>query len=204
VRTDVRPVRALLVDGTVVRLRELHEADAPLVAAFYRQLPVYDRFLRFFSAGALPAEEDLTFPRGPGDVSLGAFRGKTLVGVAQCVATGDPSTAEVALAVAQAEQAHGVGTLLLEHVVSRARRAGVRRFVADVLAENGRVRQVLADIGLPLLRRVDDGQVHVGCRATGRSTSCLSPPTWQCCACLRRRCPGWPSSAGAAGCGRCL
>jgi GNAT superfamily N-acetyltransferase len=160
--SDGRPVRALLVDGTVVRVRDLHEADAPLVTAFYGQLPVYDRFLRFFSAGALPAAEDVLRSRGPADVSLGAFRGETLIGVAESLGTtADPTTAEVALAVAHAEQAHGVGTLLLEHVASRARRRGVRRFVADVLAENARVRQVLADIGLPVRRWSEDGQVHV-------------------------------------------
>ena len=157
-----RPVRALLLDGTVVRLRELDETDAPLVSALYRQLPVYDRFLRFFSAGVLPAMEDVIARRGPGDVSLGAFRGETLIGVAQCLATGDdPPTAEVALAVAHAEQANGVGTLLLDHLASRARRNGMRRFVAEVLAENDRVRQVLADVGLPVRRWVEDGQVQV-------------------------------------------
>ena len=156
-----RPVRALLADGTVVRLRELQDADAQTVSAFYRELPVYDRFLRFFSAGAVPAPEDLIASRRPADISLGAFRGETLIGVAQCACTGDPSTAEVALAVAYPEQTHGVGTLLLEHLASRARRAGVRRFAADVLTENGRVRQLLADVGLPLLRRADIGEEHV-------------------------------------------
>ena len=157
-----RAVRALLLDGTVVRLRELDETDAPLVAGLYRQLPVYDRFLRFFSAGVLPPVEAVIGRRGPADVSLGAFRGETLIGVAQCLATADdPSTAEVALAVAHAEQAHGVGTLLLEHVASRARRTGVRRFVADVLMENDRVRQVLAETGLPVRRWVEGDQVHV-------------------------------------------
>ena len=119
------------------------------MAAFYRQLPVRDRYLRFFSAGVLPATEDLLRSRGPTDVSLGAFRGETLIGVAQCFGTrSEPSTAEVALAVAHGEQAQGVGTLLLEHLASRARRSGVRRFVADVLPENERVRQVLTDVGL--------------------------------------------------------
>jgi acyl-CoA synthetase (NDP forming) len=161
-RTDGRPVRALLVDGTVIRLRDLQEADASLMAGFYRQLPVYDRFLRFFSAGVLPAAEDLLKSRGPADVSLGAFRGETLIGVGQCLTTGDdPSTAEVALAVAHGHKAHGVGTLLLEHLASRGRRRGVRRFVADVLGENERVRQVLADIGLPVRQWAEDGRVHV-------------------------------------------
>ena len=155
-------VRALLLDGAVVRLTELHEADAPLVAAFYRDLPAYDRFLRFFSAGVVPREAHVLGSPGPADVALGAFRGDALIGVAQSLAlANDPSTAEVALAVAHAEQAHGVGTLLLEHLASLARRRGVRRFVADVLQENARVRQVLADIGLPVRRWSEGGQAHV-------------------------------------------
>jgi GNAT superfamily N-acetyltransferase len=115
-------VRVLLLDGTVVRLTELHEADAPRVAAFYRDLPAYDRFLRFFSAGVVPREAHVLGSLGPADVALGAFRGDTLLGVAQSLALGDdPLAAEVALAVAHAEQAHGVGTLLLEHLASLAR-----------------------------------------------------------------------------------
>jgi acyl-CoA synthetase (NDP forming)/GNAT superfamily N-acetyltransferase len=160
VGVDPRPVRALLLDGAIVRVRELGEADAPLVVAFYQQLPVYDRFLRFFSAGSLPGPDDLALRR-PGDMSLGAFRGETLIGVAQCVGTQDPSAAEVALAVAHEEQTRGVGTLLLEHAASRVRRRGVRRFVADVLGENARIQEVLTDVGLPVRRHPQDGQLHV-------------------------------------------
>ena len=159
---DPRPVRALLVDGTIIRVRALDDADARLVAAFYRELPVRDRYLRFFSAGALPPAEDLVASRGPTDLSLGAFRDEELIGVAQCYGTRtDPLTAEVALAVAHGEQTLGVGTLLLEHLASRARRRGVRRFVADVLPENDRVRQVLTDVGLPVWLSGDGGEVSV-------------------------------------------
>jgi GNAT superfamily N-acetyltransferase len=90
----------------------------------------------------VPREAHVLGSLGPADVALGAFRGDTLLGVAQSLALGDdPLAAEVALAVAHAEQAHGVGTLLLEHLASLARRRGVRRFVADVLQENARVRR---------------------------------------------------------------
>jgi acyl-CoA synthetase (NDP forming) len=110
----------------------------------------------------VPAAAHALGSPGPADVALGAFRGEALIGVAQSlVLRDDPASAEVALAVAHPEQAHGVGTLLLEHVASRARRRGVRRFVADVLPENARVRQVLADIGLPVRRWSDDGEAHV-------------------------------------------
>ena len=188
-------VRALLLDGAVVRLTELHQADAPLVAAFYRDLPAYDRFLRFFSAGVVPREAHALGSPGPADVALGAFRGDALIGVAQSIALGDdPSTAEVALAVAHAEQAHGVGTLLLEHLALLARRRGVCRFVADVLQENARVRQVLADIGLPVRQWSEDGQAHVEFdldrprrRLLKRSPPGRSGRTWQAWAVLAPR-----------------
>lgn len=166
-QVDRGPVRALLADGTVVRLRELDGRDAPLVADFYRELPAYDRYLRFFSAGAIPSGEALVRRRRPEDVSLGAFRGDRLVGVAQCVLLDSSGSrdggpvAEVALAVAHPAQTHGTGTLLLEHLASRARRRGVRRFVADVLAENSRMREVIAGLGLPARLRPEGGQTRV-------------------------------------------
>jgi acyl-CoA synthetase (NDP forming)/GNAT superfamily N-acetyltransferase len=160
--TDRRPVRALDAEGTVVRLRELDDRDAPLVAALHRDLPPYDRYLRFFSAGAVPTQDVVLRGNCPGDISLGAFRDAHAVGVARCVVTvPDGTTAEVALAIAHREQARGIGMLLVEHVASRARRRGVRRLVADVLAENSRMRQVIADFGLPARwSRGDDG-LHV-------------------------------------------
>ena len=202
---DPRPVRALLVDGTIIRVRALDEADAKLVAAFYRELPVRDRYLRFFSAGALPAAEDLIASRGPTDVSLGAFRGEELIGVAQCYGTrSDPVTAEVALAVAHGEQTLGVGTLLLEHLASRARRNGVHRFVADVLPENDRVRQVLTDVGLPVWRSGDGGEVPSSSTsllpAGTRSRSRRARNGRTSAACLRSsrrgRCWSWVRAAG--------
>jgi hypothetical protein len=55
-------------------------------------------------------------------VSLGAFRGDVLVGVAHSVVIeADRATAEIAMAVAHPEQAQGVGTLLLEHLAPSPR-----------------------------------------------------------------------------------
>jgi acyl-CoA synthetase (NDP forming)/GNAT superfamily N-acetyltransferase len=155
-------VRVLLADGSVVRMRELDGADAAALTELYGALPSYDRFLRFFSAGTNPDSARLIEKRRPGDLSLGAFRGETLVGVAHSVVTdADESVAEIAMAVAHPDQAHGVGTLLLEHLASRARERGVRRFVADVLAENARMWQVIRDSGLPVRRRTEGGQTHI-------------------------------------------
>ena len=60
--------------------------------------------------------------------------------------------------MAHAEQAHGVGTLLLEHLASRAGARGVRRFVAEVLTENSRMWRCSPTSGLPVRRHVADGR----------------------------------------------
>ena len=162
--TPHRPqaVRALLADGSIVRMRELDASDTALVARLYGELPSDDRFLRFFSAGVVPDVTALLVRRHAGDVSIGAFGGEALVGVAHAIVTDpDTATAEIAVAVAHPAQAVGVGTLLLEHLASRARGRGVRRFVADVLSDNARMWQVINDSGLPVRRYRDCGQVHV-------------------------------------------
>jgi acyl-CoA synthetase (NDP forming)/GNAT superfamily N-acetyltransferase len=157
-----RVVRALLADGAVVRMRELDNADVAQLTELYGALPAYDRALRYFSAGTAAPVESLLAKHHPGDVSLGAFRGDVLVGVAHAVVTdADQATAEIAMAVAHPEQAHGVGTLLLEHLASRARERGVRRFIADVLIENARMWQVIRDSGLPVRRHPEGGQARV-------------------------------------------
>ena len=55
--------------------------------------------------------------------------------------------AEVAFLVDDASQGHGIGTILLEHLASEARRHGIRRFVANTLAENHKMLRVFSDAG---------------------------------------------------------
>ncbi|ROP35082.1 bifunctional GNAT family N-acetyltransferase/acetate--CoA ligase family protein [Saccharothrix texasensis] len=155
--------RALLADGSVVALRELGPADADALLALHRDLPVDDRYLRFFSAAPQHPDEfvaRLTSPEDPLHVVIGAFASDVLVGAASYVPL-DDDTAEVALVVAHDRQSRGVGTLLLEHLVSSARRRGVRRFRADVLTVNSKMLRVFADLGLVWTSTADNGEVRV-------------------------------------------
>ena len=61
------------------------------------------------------------------------------------------------MAVADDTHSRGVGTLLLEHLISLALRRGVRAFTAETLAENALMLQVFADAGLPVHRALSDG-----------------------------------------------
>ena len=46
----------------------------------------------------------------------------------------------------------GIGTLLLEHLVSLARSRGLRTFTAETLNENAPMLRVFADAGLQVQR----------------------------------------------------
>jgi acyl-CoA synthetase (NDP forming)/GNAT superfamily N-acetyltransferase len=157
-------VRAVLADGRVAVLRSLDPDDQDAVRRLHEDLPERDRYFRFFG-GLPPRLGDLVFrmcaPVNTRHGSMAAFLDGDLVGVAHYEVLADPTTAEVALAVANTSQAHGVGTLLLEHLVSLARRYGVRRFVAEVMSENGRMLRVFRDSGLPYRTRPEGGSTHV-------------------------------------------
>ena len=69
--------------------------------------------------------------------------------------------AEVAFVVADEWQGHRVGTYLLEQLAHRARAEGITRFVAEMLSENHRMRQVFGRSGLLVGSATEAGVVHV-------------------------------------------
>ena len=80
----------------------------------------------------------------------------------------DRESAEVALAVEDHWQGHGLGTLLLDELASSARRHGVTRFVADVLTENRDMLDVFHHSGYGMTSVVDGPVVHVTLELTPR------------------------------------
>jgi acyl-CoA synthetase (NDP forming)/GNAT superfamily N-acetyltransferase len=144
--------RALLADGRVVNVRRLGPADADLVLLLHTGLPERDQYTRFFTVH--PAGLDRLVRRmmagGDGhEYALGALLGEQLIGMASFSVLADATVAEIALVVDHGQQAHGVGTLLLEHLGSAARARGVHRFVAEVLSENMAMLRVFRDSGFP-------------------------------------------------------
>jgi len=74
------------------------------------------------------------------------------IGVARFIrSAADPAVAEVAIAVLDDWQGHGLGTALLEALAARAREEGVEHFTASVLTQNSAM--------LDLLRRLGDTTV---------------------------------------------
>ncbi|MFB9905385.1 bifunctional acetate--CoA ligase family protein/GNAT family N-acetyltransferase [Allokutzneria oryzae] len=144
--------RALLTDGRTVLLRAVREADLPAIRALHENLPEQDRYFRFFSMAHTVIEHYVRRLAHEADArfgALGAWLDEEVIGVASYQTLADPEHADIAVVVAHSEQAHGVGTLLLEHLGSLARRRGVRYLHADLLTVNARMVRVLTDCGLP-------------------------------------------------------
>jgi acyl-CoA synthetase (NDP forming)/GNAT superfamily N-acetyltransferase len=163
--TVAQQARVVLADGTVARLRPLDTTDRAALRGLHEALPEQDRYFRFFgrpSSAALGHLLDRLVGAGNAQtLALGMFLDEHLVGVGHFDVLARPEVAEVAFVVAHAVHARGVGTLLLEHLASAARRRGIRRFVADVLAENTAMAQVFTESGLPCRIRSEGTTAHV-------------------------------------------
>ncbi|MFB7667728.1 GNAT family N-acetyltransferase [Kitasatospora sp. NPDC056138] len=159
-------VEALLADGTTVTIRPIGPADRAAVLDLHAErMSDESRRMRFFGASReapqLAADRLCAAPR-PELLALGAWAGGELVGEADCESVqGRPDTAELAVVVADDWHRRGVATLLLEHLVHAARQNGIRALEADTLAGNLAVHRVFTDLGLPVHRHLEQGEVRV-------------------------------------------
>ena len=113
------------------------------------------RWFRYFSAG-VNLDRVAHHAATPEGLSLIAVHGPddAVVGHGMYVDAWRP---EVAFAVADAWQGHGIATILLAHLAHAAASAGIETFRATVLPYNRRMLQVFHDSGFPVsTRRVDD------------------------------------------------
>ena len=152
---------ALLTDGTTIEIRPAWPSDFDAVRDMHAKMSPDNLYLRFFGVSTLAAEQEarrICREPAPDHGALLAVLGGEVVGCGSFEVTDDGSrSAEVAMAVADDVHSRGVGTLLLEHLISLARSRGVRAFTAETLAENALMLQVFADAGLPVHRALSDG-----------------------------------------------
>jgi len=155
---------ALLADGTTIYIRPARPGDLSAVQAMHEAMSPDNAYLRFFGLSRLAGEREahrVCREPGPGHFALLALLDEAVIGCASFEQSGPAGVAEVALAVADHMHGRGAGTLLLEHLISAARRRGVETFTASVLAENAQMLTVLADAGLHARRAFADGVIEL-------------------------------------------
>ncbi len=148
-----RTVVALLTDGAVVSLRPLGNGELAPQRAVLESMSDQSRWQRFLAPvpTRLPAsmERALASVDGLKHVAWVAEVGGQPVGLARYVEIAS-QTAEVAFEVADAHQGRGIGTLLLEAVLTVAHARGFTRISATVRPDNVASVKLLAKVGVTL------------------------------------------------------
>ncbi len=160
-----------MADGATITLRRLEPRDAETVVDLYEALSDDECYFRFFTphpAHVHAHAQTLTQP-STGQYAIGAFASKKLLGVANYVAREPSGDAEVAVVVAHTEHLHGVGTALLRRLGAVAKANGIHHFVADVLAENRLMLNVLSDVGWACVRHREGAVLHIRIELDGSS-----------------------------------
>ncbi len=157
------PADVLLSDGRIAGIRSLRAEDRDAVLALHESVSENTLRLRFFSANRSAARAYVTrlFDDEHDDATaLIAFDRGRVIGLATAEVFASDA-AEVAFLVSDADRGRGLGSLLLEHLAALGRRHGVRRFEADVLAENSGMLRVFRGAGFAETRRHEGGEVLV-------------------------------------------
>jgi RimJ/RimL family protein N-acetyltransferase len=137
--------------GTQVRIRAVQPGDKPRLQRGLRRLSPETVRRRFLAAKPVFSDQELRYLTevdGVDHLALVAVLAddpEQVVGVARCVRAAPGSdTAEFAIVVGDPFQGQGLGTVLTGALAEAARRAGIRRFSATMLAENEAVERLLA------------------------------------------------------------
>jgi acyl-CoA synthetase (NDP forming)/GNAT superfamily N-acetyltransferase len=163
-------VYALLTDGTTVEIRDARPDDLAAVKAMHEGMSADNSYLRFFNFSRVSAEQEakrVCRPQEPGHVALLAVCGGQVIGVASYEAKDHGPEAEIAMAVPDNMHGRGIGTLLLEHLVSYAGHRGITTFTAIVLMQNAEMQQVFRDAGLSARRQLAGGVIEFTCDLPG-------------------------------------
>ena len=152
-------------DGGVVHLRPIRPADAPALVEFHARLSPRTRYLRYFGPYPQIPPRDLerfTVVDHHDHVAFVGILGGEIVAVGRYVRLGESSpSAEVAFVVRDDHQGRGLGSILLEHLAAAARESGLRRFEAEVLAENHQMVRVFREAGYQVSREYAEGALHL-------------------------------------------
>jgi acyl-CoA synthetase (NDP forming)/RimJ/RimL family protein N-acetyltransferase len=160
---DVPEVYALRTSGGLVHLRPVKESDREALLGLHTRASDESIYYRFFTVGRHAADaylERLLRTTDAEPQTLVAIVGGEIVAVAGFEPVND-TTAEFAVLVEDTEQHEGIGTLLIEHLASIAWRRGIRRFVADVLAENTAALRMIRRLGFEVSADLEYGTAHL-------------------------------------------
>jgi acetyltransferase len=145
-------------DAMDLRIRRARPTDAAALERFYAELSDESRRTRFFGyARGISPDQSRSF------CSVDHRHREGFVAIARadrasperivghlCMEPSSRTTAEVAIAVADAYQHHGIDHRLMAAGIEWARAVGIRQLTATTLETNGPIRRLIAGLGLAI------------------------------------------------------
>jgi N-acetylglutamate synthase-like GNAT family acetyltransferase len=141
-----------LLDGERVFLRPLKAEDAALYPDFLKEVSVQDLRLRFFSAMrelSTAAIDKLVHYDPAQAMAFIAIEERTgrMLGVVRLHDDPDGDSAEFAILVRSQLKGHGLGWLLMKHMIACAQDKGLKTVHGQVLAENATMLLMCNELG---------------------------------------------------------
>jgi RimJ/RimL family protein N-acetyltransferase len=154
-----------LLDGTPVLLRPLQAADAALYPDFLSEVTADDLRLRFFAAMHEVAPEliDKLVHYDPKHaMAFIAIEEQTgrMLGVVRLHDDPGGKNAEFAILVRSHLKGHGLGWLMMKHMITAAKEKGLKTIHGQVLAENHTMLLMCSELGFRVTDDPDERDVR--------------------------------------------
>ena len=150
-----------LRDGTPVLIRRLVAEDAALYPDFLREVSAEDLRLRFFASMREVSHELLDKLINYDPAHAMAFiavdeKSRKMLGVVRLHDDASGEEAEFAILVRSRLKSHGVGWLLMKHMIEFSRHKGLKTVRGQVLSENTAMLAMCAELGFHIADNSDD------------------------------------------------
>ena len=152
---DEGPCEVRLRSGDTVRIRPVRSTDAAELQRAFALLSEESRYLRFMSGTTRLTDRQAAYftevdhAHHEAYVAHSTYDASYIIGVARFVRYPEaPDDADLAITVADSWGGRGLATVLVRMVSERAIEVGVKRFRADMMADNQPVLRLLRSAGL--------------------------------------------------------
>jgi RimJ/RimL family protein N-acetyltransferase len=153
-----------LDDGTELAIRPIHPTDEPKVRELFYTLSQESLYTRFMSRMKwVPRKQmqEFVFIDHRNEVSIVATipesDGESIVAIGGYYLNTRTNRAEVAFVVHDDWHNRHIGTFLMTHLTTIARRSGIAGFTAEVLRQNQPMRNVFERSGLKVSTEIEGG-----------------------------------------------
>jgi RimJ/RimL family protein N-acetyltransferase len=142
-----------LRDGRTIEIRALRPDDKEDMLAAVDRTSVQSLQRRFFVPKRSLSDKEISFFMNIDFINQVALVGQIDEGGQPVIVAGGryivvrPGQAELAFVVVDAYQGNGIGTMLMRHLLSIARDAGLKELIAEVLPENAAMLKVFSGFG---------------------------------------------------------